>query len=79
MPTDLPANLVARLDQMASEFDRLSAQLEDPAVVVDHKKVRELSVKRTALTPVVSSYRDFKGLTAEADELRARHLFQRRS
>ena len=70
MPHDLPPNLLARLDQMAAEFDRLSAQLEDPAIIVDHKRVRDISVKKTALAPVVTSYRDFKRLTSEADELR---------
>jgi peptide chain release factor 1 len=63
--------VTAKLDQMAAEHARLGALLEDPAVVVDHRKVRELSIQRSALAPVVEAYSTWKRLTGEAAELRA--------
>lgn len=68
---ELLPRVVQRLEQMAAEHDSLGLLLEDPAVVVDHRKVRELSVKRAALAPVVDSYRQWKKLDAEAADLRA--------
>jgi peptide chain release factor 1 len=63
--------VTVKLDQMAAEHARLGAQLEDPAIVVDHRKVRELSIQRSALAPVVDAYSAWKRLTGEAAELRA--------
>src|SRR5262245_56531027 len=67
---NLPERVAARLDQMSAEFDRLSAQLEDPAIVVDHRRVRDLSIKKSALEPVVSAFREWKYLSGQALELR---------
>lgn len=69
--SDLPAPALAKLDELAAEFDRLGLELQDPAVVVDHRKVRDLSVKRSALAPVVDAFREYRRLAAEAAELRA--------
>ncbi|MFN0133627.1 MAG: PCRF domain-containing protein [Phycisphaerales bacterium] len=66
----LPDRLARRLDEMAAEFDALEKQLLDPAVSMDHKKVRDLSIKRAALAPVVEGYRQYRKLLAEAAELR---------
>jgi len=68
--SELPARVLERLDQMAAEFERLGSQLEDPAIVVNHHKVRELSIKKSALEPVVSAFRQWKYLTGEATDLR---------
>lgn len=67
----LNPRVTARLEQMAAEHARLSAMLEDPAVVVDHRKVREVSIQRSALAPVVEAYESYRKLAAEADELRS--------
>lgn len=71
MPEALPDRVLAKLDEMAAEHDRLASQLERPEVVVDHRKVRELSIQKSALAPVVESYREFRRASAEAAELRA--------
>jgi peptide chain release factor 1 len=67
----LPSRVVERLDLMSGEFDRLSGQLEDPAVAVDHRKVREISIQRAGLAPVVEAYREYRRLAAEAESLRS--------
>jgi peptide chain release factor 1 len=59
-----------RLREMDAEERMLAASLEDPAVVVDHKKVRDLSLKRAAIEPVVSDYRRYRALEMEAAGLR---------
>jgi len=67
MPPDT-SNLTAKLDELAAHFDELEAQLQDPAVVTDHEKVRVLSVKRAALAGLVQRYRAWQGLVSEAKE-----------
>jgi peptide chain release factor 1 len=66
--TDLPANLSARLDDMARRFDLLGAQLTDPAVAAEHQVVRRLSNQRAALAPTVASYRAYLALHRQIAE-----------
>lgn len=66
----LPARVFEKMDQLEREFAELSARLEDPETLADHRAVRALSIKRGGLEPAVSAYRTFKQSTREADELR---------
>src|ERR1043165_956356 len=66
----LPERVLSRLDEMCKEHDRISTKLEQPEVLVDHRKVRELSIQKAALTPVVESYRGLRKATSEVEELR---------
>lgn len=70
MSATLSDRVLAKLDEMSAEHDRLASQLERPEIVVDHRKVREISIQKSALAPVVESYRAFRKSSAEADELR---------
>ena len=63
--------VLSKLAELAAQHAELSAQLEDPAVAGDHKHATALSIKRAALDPVVSAYREHERLVAEASELRA--------
>ena len=54
---ELPENLVAKLDELAEQFDVCQAQLLTPEVAADHTQVRELSIRRAALERVVAPYR----------------------
>ncbi|MEL7473299.1 MAG: PCRF domain-containing protein [Planctomycetota bacterium] len=60
----------AKLDELAAQFDALAERLEDPEVLGDHRQVRDLSIKKAALEPVVSGWRRFGALNREAAELR---------
>ena len=62
--------VTAKLDELAGTYASLSRELEDPAVLADHHKVRELSIKKAALEPVVEGYGRVRALLAEAAELR---------
>lgn len=68
MPETSPnPNLIAKLDAMAAQHDELDRQLVDPAVVVDHQRVRELSVKRAAIAELVARYRRYRSLRRQAE------------
>jgi peptide chain release factor 1 len=62
------SNLTAKLDELATQFDELELQLQDPAVVSDHEKVRVLSVRRSALSGLVDRYRQWQALVEQAQE-----------
>src|SRR3954469_9835307 len=66
---NLPPRALEKLRALETEDRQLAAQLEHPAVLSDHKRVRDLSIKRSALAPVVSGFRDFSALEKEAAEL----------
>ena len=68
---NLPPRALERLRTIDAEDRQLAAQLEDPAILSDHKKVRDLSIKRSAIAPVVLGFREFSALEKEATELEA--------
>ncbi len=68
---NLPPRALEKLRSLDAEDRQLAAQLEDPNVLADHKKVRDLSIKRSAAGPVVSGFREFSALEKEASELEA--------
>lgn len=60
-----------KLDELAEQYRAIGKQLEDPDVLADHEKVRDLSIRRSALAPVVEGYERYIGLLSEATDLRA--------
>jgi peptide chain release factor 1 len=64
-----PENLLRKLDELSEQYDRLGAQLGEPETLADHRLIRELSIKRAALEPVVTSYREYLTAAAQAREL----------
>ncbi len=62
--------MIAKLEEIAAGFARIEHDLNDPAVASDHRRVRELSIKRAAMEGVVKDYAEFRKLAAEAKELR---------
>jgi peptide chain release factor 1 len=66
----VPGRVLEKLRAMDTEERELSAQLEDPAVAADHRRVRDVAKKRAALLPVVELYRRYEALAKEASSLR---------
>lgn len=66
---DIPQALAARLATLESQHRQTEALLADPEVMGDHRKVRELSIKKAASEPVVEAYRELERLRAEHAEL----------
>lgn len=59
-----------KLDELTQQYRAAGRQLEDPGVLADHEQVRDLSIRRSALAPVVEGYQRFTALLDEAAELR---------
>ena len=66
----LPKAVLDKLAELDEQFAALERDLHDPEVVSDHRRVRDLSIRRAAIEPTVSGYRAFTRLCGEADELR---------
>ena len=45
--TDKHDKLIAKLDELSSQYDDLEKQLTDPDVLADHRLVGQLSIKRS--------------------------------
>lgn len=69
--SDIPAPLTAKLEAMSTEFASIETALNDPAIASDHRKARDLSIKRAAIGPLVGDYRRLKAILRELDECRA--------
>lgn len=65
----LTAQVLMKLAQIETEDRLLAESLEDPAVLMDHKKVRELSLKRAAAALVAEAYRALTKLEKDAADL----------
>ncbi len=60
--------LITKLDALAAQHDELERQLVDPTVVVDHQRVRELSVKRASMADLVTRYRRYRSLRQQLQD-----------
>ncbi|MBL8746810.1 MAG: PCRF domain-containing protein [Phycisphaerae bacterium] len=62
--------LIAQLQRMAAERADLARQLEDPLILADHRKVRDLSIKKASLDPVADDYERYQRLKKDEADLR---------
>ncbi|MEM0983461.1 MAG: PCRF domain-containing protein [Planctomycetota bacterium] len=69
MPADLPERVAEKLDALAAQYHQIERDLEDPEIVSDHEKLRDLSIRRAALEPVAAGYERYKHLLREAADL----------
>ncbi len=67
----IPDNLKRRLDELDRQYVELGDRLLDPDVLADHRQVRALSIKRSAIEPVVIDYRAALEAAREAEGLAA--------
>ena len=65
------ARVLEKLADLAAQEAQLASQLEDPAVLSDHRRVRDLSQQRTALRQVAESWSKLTTMAREAADLRA--------
>lgn len=64
------AGVLAKLGELSERYARLESQLSDPDILNDHAKVREISIAKSAIEPVVEGYRRYVAMRQEADDLR---------
>lgn len=65
------AGVLAKLEELSTRHAQLESRLSDPEVLGDHAKVREISIGKAAIEPVVEGYRRYVAMRREAEELRA--------
>ncbi|MEM8781728.1 MAG: PCRF domain-containing protein [Planctomycetota bacterium] len=65
------ANLTAKLDELAVQFDALESELLDPQVATDPDRLRRISVKRAAIAGVVEAYRAYRADREALEEAQA--------
>ena len=66
----LPAGLADKLEELDVQHAALERSLEDPDVLADHNRVRDLSIRKAAGDPVVGGWRELKRIDSEMHELR---------
>ncbi|MCA9279773.1 MAG: PCRF domain-containing protein [Phycisphaeraceae bacterium] len=59
-----------KLEELATQYDALGTELEDPDVLSDHRKVRELSIKRSAIESAALGVKRLHEIEAELVDLR---------
>ena len=69
-PLDMPEGMRRKLDELASQYAQAESRLGEPEVLADHRAVRDLSIQKAALAPVVEPYRRLLAVTKEVGELR---------
>ncbi|MBY0111673.1 MAG: PCRF domain-containing protein [Phycisphaerales bacterium] len=60
-----------RLDDLVDEHARLCSDLEDPAILTDHKAVRERSIRKAAIDEAVADVKRLRTMIADIHELEA--------
>ncbi|MFN7019716.1 MAG: peptide chain release factor 1 [Phycisphaerales bacterium] len=70
LAVNIPAALAKKLDELSGQYARLEEELADPTVLTDHRRVRDLSIRKAALEEVVGGYRAYRRLVREAEDLR---------
>ncbi len=70
MPSDVPQNLIDKLDEMTRTVAELDASLADPEVASKPTQLRELSIRRAALAGIVERYARYCAAEREATDLR---------
>lgn len=56
--------------ELAREYDNVVAQLSDPAVIADPRRLREVSKRHHELEPVADAYRSFQAVEADLETAR---------
>jgi peptide chain release factor 1 len=61
--------VISKLDEVERKFDRLTADLSNPAVIADSAKLQKLARERSGLEKLVETYRAYKRVNADVELL----------
>ncbi|MBY0312188.1 MAG: PCRF domain-containing protein [Phycisphaerales bacterium] len=67
---EVPPILLRKLDDLVSQLAGIDAQLNDPPPGMDHRRIRDLSIRKAAIEPVCADYAEFLAMRKEAEGLR---------
>lgn len=70
MVRDASDKLIEKLEQLDAQYRALERELLLPEVLSDHRRIRDLSVRRAAIEPLVSQFRAYRDEIRQASELR---------
>jgi len=62
---------IARLESLRAERDELAARIGDPAILADHTKLRDVTMRKAAIDPVVDRYEELLAVRSETADLRS--------
>jgi len=62
--------MLDKLEEIECKFERLNAELGDPAVLANAERLRRTGRERAQLEPVVAAFRRFKAVQADLDAAR---------
>lgn len=65
----LTETAIARLDELRAEHAALVDRIADPEVLTDHNKLREVSIRKAAIDPVVGKYERLLAIRKESNQL----------
>ncbi|MFT4594025.1 MAG: peptide chain release factor 1 [Phycisphaerales bacterium] len=68
MSERISENVVEKLLEIVQQHDELSAQLLEPDVLTNHKKVTALSIKKAAIAPLVEQFNAYQTALAQQRE-----------
>ncbi|QOJ01496.1 MAG: PCRF domain-containing protein [Phycisphaeraceae bacterium] len=66
----VPPAVLLKLADLDAQHADLSAMLEDPGVLADHKRVRALSIRKAAIEPAARAFRRYKDAADQLSQLR---------
>lgn len=69
LTAEVKGRVLQKLSDLVRQAEDLDRQLSDPAVLTDHRKVRDLSMKKSALVPAVRAAEAYRRADAEIAEL----------
>jgi len=63
--TEAIKNLLAKLDEIEARFELIEKKIADPEIAADTARIISLSKEQGKLRKIITSYRDYKKITAE--------------
>ncbi len=66
----IPENVAEKLREIAVQHNELAAQLLDPDILTDHRKVTSLSIKKAAIAPLVAQFELYESAIQQEHECR---------
>lgn len=68
MSDRIPENVAEKLREIVQQHDELSAQLLEPEVLTDHRRVTALSIKKAAIAPLVEHFNGYESALSQEEE-----------
>jgi len=64
-------HVIEKLESIEAQYAVIEKSLEAPEVLADHRAVRDASIKRAALEPVVSGFRRYRAIERDVRDMEA--------